>query len=115
MYGVAISASVLSVAVLTLIRIFEKRVLNKSVKNIKRLKIHLHCENEQIDVIKDYITSNFKSINSLKLTKSIDNPNITKLSIVVELVNKRPIQHIYSKLEGLQGITSISVETLHEK
>ena len=115
MYGVAISASVLSVAVLTLIRIFEKRVLNKSVKNIKRLKIHLHCENEQIDVIKDYITSNFKSINSLKLTKSIDNPNITKLSIVVELVNKRPIQHIYSKLEGLQGITSICVETLHEK
>lgn len=115
MYGVAISASIISVAVLTLIRVFERRVLNKSAKNIRRLKIHLHCENEFIDSIKDYLTSNFKSMNSLKITKSIDNPNITKVSLVIELVNKRPIQHIYSKLEGLDGITSISVETLTDK
>ena len=49
------------------------------------------------------------------MTKSVDNPNITKISLVVELVNKRPIQHIYSKLEGLEGINSISVETLNDK
>lgn len=115
MYGVAISASIISVAVLTLIRVFERRVLNKSAKNIRRLKIHLHCENEFIDAIKDYITSNFKSMNSLKITKSIDNPNMTKISLVIELVNKRPIQHIYSKLEGLEGIISISVETLTDR
>ncbi|DAA97808.1 TPA: hypothetical protein CPT80_01320 [Candidatus Gastranaerophilales bacterium HUM_9] len=115
MYGIAVSASVLSVAILTLIRIFERKVLNKSVKNIRRLKIHLHCENDFIDSIKDYLTATFKNINSLKMTKSVDNPNITKISLVVELVNKRPIQHIYSKLEGLEGINSISVETLNDK
>lgn len=115
MYGIAVSASVLSVAILTLIRIFERKVLNKSVKNIRRLKIHLHCDNDFIDSIKDYLTATFKNINSLKMTKSVDNPNITKISLVVELVNKRPIQHIYSKLEGLEGINSISVETLNEK
>ena len=115
MYGIAVSASVLSVAILTLIRIFERKVLNKSVKNIRILKIHLHCENDFIDSIKDYLTATFKNINSLKMTKSVDNPNITKISLVVELVNKRPIQHIYSKLEGLEGINSISVETLNDK
>lgn len=115
MYGIAVSASVLSVAILTLIRIFERKVLNKSVKNIRRLKIYLHCENDFIDSIKDYLTATFKNINSLKMTKSVDNPNITKISLVVELVNKRPIQHIYSKLEGLEGINSISVETLNDK
>ena len=115
MYGIAVSASVLSVAILTLIRIFERKVLNKSVKNIRRLKIHLHCENDFIDSIKDYLTATFKNINSLKMTKSVDNPNITMISLVVELVNKRPIQHIYSKLEGLEGINSISVETLNDK
>lgn len=115
MYGIAVSASVLSVAILTLIRIFERKVLNKSVKNIRRLKIHLHCDNDFIDSIKDYLTATFKNINSLKMTKSVDNPNITKISLVVELVNKRPIQHIYSKLEGLEGINSISVETLNDK
>ncbi len=115
MYGIAVSASVLSVAILTLIRIFERKVLNKSVKNIRRLKIHLHCENDFIDSIKDFLTATFKNMNSLKMTKSIDNPNITKISLVVELVNKRPIQHIYGKLEGLEGINSISVETLNDK
>ena len=115
MYGIAVSASVLSVAILTLIRIFERKVLNKSVKNIRRLKIYLHCDNDFIDSIKDYLTATFKNINSLKMTKSVDNPNITKISLVVELVNKRPIQHIYSKLEGLEGINSISVETLNDK
>ena len=115
MYGIAVSASVLSVAILTLIRIFERKVLNKSVKNIRRLKIHLHCDNDFIDSIKDYLTTTFKNINSLKMTKSVDNPNITKISLVVELINKRPIQHIYSKLEGLEGINSISVETLNDK
>lgn len=115
MYGIAVSASVLSVAILTLIRIFERKVLNKSVKNIRRLKIHLHCDNDFIDSIKDYLTATFKNINSLKMTKSVDNPNITKISLVIELVNKRPIQHIYSKLEGLEGINSISVETLNDK
>jgi len=115
MYGIAISASLLSVAILTLIRVFERKVLNKSVKNIRRLKIHLHCGNDFIDSIKDYLTATFKNINSLKMTKSVDNPNITKISLVIELVNKRPIQHIYSKLEGLEGINSISVETLNDK
>lgn len=115
MYGVAISATVISVAVLTLIRVFEHRVLNKNLKNIKRLKIHLHCKNDHIDTVKEYLTNNFKSMNSLKINKSIDNPNITKISLVIELVNKRPIQHIYNKLEGLEGINSISVETLTDK
>ena len=49
MYGLAIASSILSVAVLTLIRVFEKQVLNRFSKNIKRLKINLHCNNVNVD------------------------------------------------------------------
>ena len=42
MYGLAIVASILSVAVLTLIRAFEKQVLNRCAKNIRCLKINMH-------------------------------------------------------------------------
>lgn len=115
MYGVAISTAIISFAVLTLIRIFERRVLNKSIKNIRRLKIHMHCENENVDAIKEYLVSNFKSVNSLKMNKLIENPDMSKITMIVELINKRPIQHIYSKLEGLEGISSISVEILNDK
>lgn len=115
MYGVAISTAIISFAVLTLIRIFERRVLNKSIKNIRRLKIHMHCDNENLDTIKEYLTSNFKSVTSLKMNRLIENPDMSKISMIIELVNKRPIQHIYSKLEGLEGISSISVEILNDK
>ncbi|MCM1265299.1 MAG: MgtC/SapB family protein [Candidatus Gastranaerophilales bacterium] len=115
MFGLAITASIISVAVLTLIRIFERRVLNRSMKNIKRLTINLHCDNEKVDTIRDYMVSNFKTVNALKMHKLIENPEKTKLSMVVELVSKRPIQHIYDKLGTMDGIESISIDTVNEK
>lgn len=115
MYGLAVSASILSVAVLTLIRIFERRVLNRCIKNIKRLKINLHCNNENADYIRDYMISNFKTVDALKMHKLIENPLKTKLSLVVEIINSCPIQYIYDKMEELEGIESISIENLTVK
>jgi len=115
MFGLAIVASVLSIAVLTLIRIFERRVLNRCSKNIKRLKINMHCNNESIDSLREYSVSNFKTVNALKMHKLIENPNMTKLSMTVEVNNKRPIKYVYEKLEELKGVESISIETIDEK
>ena len=115
MYGLAITASVFSVAVLTLIRIFERQVLNRCAKNIRRLKINLHCDNEKVDSIRDYMISNFKTVDALKMHKLIENPQRTKLSLIVEVISKRPIQFIYDKLEELDGIESISIDTVTEK
>ncbi len=115
MYGLAIIASVLSVAVLTLIRVFEKRVLNRCSKNIRRLKINLHCHNENIDSIRDYMVSNFKTVDALKMHKLIENPDMTKFSIIVEIISKRPVQYIYDKLGAIEGIESIAIDTVNEK
>ena len=43
MYGVATIATLASVCVLTLIRVFERKVLNRSSKNIRSMKIVLFC------------------------------------------------------------------------
>ncbi len=115
MYGLAIIATILSVAVLTLIRLFEKNVLSRSSKNIKRLKINLHCQNDNVDTIREYMVSNFKTLDALKMHKLIENPNMTKFSIIVEVTSKRPVQYIYDKLGVLEGIESISIDTVNEK
>lgn len=115
MYGLAIIATILSVAVLTLIRLFEKNVLSRSSKNIKRLKINLHCQNDNVDTIREYMVSNFKTVDALKMHKLIENPNMTKFSIIVEVISKRPVQYIYDKLGVLEGIESISIDTVNEK
>lgn len=115
MYGLAIVASILSIAVLTLIRVFEKQVLNRCSKNIKRLKINLHCHNENVDSIREYIVTHFKAVDALKMHKLVENPNMTKFSIIVESVTRRPVQYIYEKLDELRGIESISIDTVNEK
>ena len=47
--------------------------------------------------------------------KLIENPDMTKLSLVVEIINKRPIQYIYDKLEELDGIESVAIDTVNGK
>lgn len=115
MYALAIISSLLALGVLTLIRVFEKRVLNRCIKLRKKLKINLHCHNENIDSVRDYLVTNFKTVDALKMHKLVENPNMTKFSMVVELINKRPVQYIYDKLGILDGIESISIETVEEK
>lgn len=115
MYGLATTSTIIGVAVLTLIRVFERRVLNRTSKNIKSLKINLHCTNAEVDKIRDYVVTNFKTVNALKMHKLIENPERTKLSLVVEVISKRPVQYIYDKLGELNGIESIAVETVTEK
>ena len=66
-----------------------------------------------IDEVKE--NSNFKTVETLKMHKLIENPDMTKLSLVVEIINKRPIQYIYDKLEELDGIESVAIDTVNGK
>lgn len=115
MYGLAIISSILALGVLTLIRIFERRVLNRCTKLRKTLKINMHCNNDNVDSIRDYMVSNFKSVDALKMHKLIENPNMTKFSMTVEITSKRPVQYIYDKLGILEGVESISIDTVSDK
>lgn len=112
MYLLAIVSTILSVAVLTLIRIFERQVLNRCSKNIRTLNISMHCSSNNVDSIRDFVVSNFKTVNTLKMHKLIENPDMTKLSLTIEVNSKRPIQYVYDKLEKTTGIESISIDTV---
>ena len=114
MYVVATLATFASVLVLTLIRVFERKVLNCSSKNIRRLKVTLFCQQEEVDSIKDFMTENFKSVEALKIQKLFENPEKIKISMTVEIVSKKPIQSLYKKVEKLKGVDSISIQGVNE-
>ena len=114
MYGVATLATFASVLVLTLIRVFERKVLSCSSKNIRRLKVTLFCQQEEVDSIKDFMTENFKSVEALKIQKLFENPEKIKISMTVEIVSKKPIQSLYKKVEKLKGVDSISIQGVNE-
>lgn len=114
MYGVATLATFASVLVLTLIRVFERKVLNCSSKNVRRLKVTLFCSQDKVDEIKDFMTDNFKAIEALKIQKLFENPEKIKISMTVEIVSKKPVQSLYKKIEKLSSVDSISIQGVND-
>lgn len=114
MYGIATLSTLASVLVLTLIRVFERKVLSNSSKNIRRMKVTLFCQQEEVDNIKDFMTENFKKVDALKIQKLFENPDKIKVSMTVEIVSKKPVQSLYKKIEKLAGVDSISIQGVNE-
>ena len=114
-YDVAIFTTLISVLVLTVIRIFERDVLTTSSKNVKYLKITIYCDNSHSKSIQDYITSEFNSILNFSIKTLVENKDETKISFSVELNDKEPIKTLNNKLQQLEGIKSLAIRDLNEE
>lgn len=114
MYGLALTATVLSILVLISVRLFEKNVLISSTKNTKRLKMSISCLNENSNAIYDYIIENSKHLREIsrKLTKQDDNR--TKIVVILDFVGRHPIKDLYKAYQKLEGIESISIQEFNE-
>ena len=63
MFDVAVITTIISVAVLTLIRIFEKKFIPTSIKHNRRFKISVYCYEDYVNRIHDYLSSTAKGKN----------------------------------------------------
>ena len=113
-YDVAIVSTLLSVAVLTLIRIFEKQFLPSSAKRAKRFKVTVYCNEDDAKAIYEYLTSKVDELKDFSVKKLIENPNKCKLSSSFELCNKKTIDEIYKKLHELTTPDAVSLQELND-
>ena len=113
-YDVAIISTLLSVAVLTIIRVFERQFLPSSGKQIKRYKISVYCNSQDEKKIYDYLTSNVDDMRDFTSKKLIENPNKSKISSSFELANKKFVNEIYYKLGELTDADSVSIQELND-
>jgi len=114
-YDVAIFTTLLSVLVLTVIRIFERDVLTTSSKNVNYLKITLYCDNNYVKSIQDYITSEFGSLMNFSVKTLLENKDETKISFSIELNDKKPMEALNKKLQKIEGIKSLAIRDLNEE
>ncbi len=98
MYGLATLATIASVAVLTLIRIFERRILPASIKKTKRFKFTVYCNTEDVKQIHEYLVENTDRIEDFSNKKLFENPEKSKISTTFELTYKKNVNDIYNKL-----------------
>lgn len=110
MYNVAVFATVISIIVLVSVRFFERSVLISSTKNTKRLKLIISCENEYSDDIYDLIVEKYPKLIEMSKKTSKQNEKIIKISVVLDVIGRNPVQSLYKAFQNTKGVESIAIQ-----
>lgn len=110
MLDLAVIATVLSVFVLVLIRLFEKNVLVNNVKNTNRMRIIAYCLEDKSEIIHNFIIDNFQHMHEISKKRSEGDRNITKITATLDISIKKPVQSLYKMFQNLEGLESISIQ-----
>ena len=114
MYEVAVFSTIISVAVLTLIRIFERQFLPAGAKQAKRFKVSVYCNESDVKKIYDYVVSTVDSLKEFSSKKLIENPIKSRIVATFEICNKRLIDDIYKTLSDMTNADSLSLQELND-
>ena len=114
MYDVAILATIISVAVLTLIRVFERRFLPSSNKRTKRFKVTICCDSSEVKTLQSYITNNVETVEGFSVKKLVENSDKSKISSTFELTNKSVMNDIYNKLTEITSADAVTIQELND-
>ncbi len=114
MYDVAVISTIISVAVLTLIRVFERQFLPSSGKQVKRFKISVYCSGDDAKKIYECLKSKVDEMKDFTVKKLIENPQKSKISSSFELSNKKVIDEIYDAINNITDADSVSLQELND-
>jgi putative Mg2+ transporter-C (MgtC) family protein len=114
MLNIAFIATIFSIFVLVLVRLFEQNILSKGAKNIKRFKIIISCQQKDAEIIYNYIVENFNGIHEVSKKYQDKMNDLISIIAIIDIVGKKPINSLYKKFQQLTGIESVSIQENHE-
>lgn len=114
MYDIAIIATVLSVAVLTLIRIFERQILPSSGKQCRRCKVTIYLNEADVKKVYEYLVEKVDDMRDFTSKKLIENPDKSKISSTFIISNKKVMNEIYNELTNLAENDAITLQELND-
>lgn len=114
MYDLATLTTLSSVAVLILIRIFERRLLPSSVKRTRRYKVSIYCNGDDVNSIHDFLSETVDHIEEFTNKRLIENPEKSKITARFEIINKNIMKDMHKKISELCATDSISLQELND-
>ncbi len=114
MYEIAVYATIISVAVLTVIRVFEKKFIPTSIKRSRRYKLSLYIQGDLTEQVHDYLSQTVDNIEDFSTKKMVETPEKSKVVVTFELVNKKLCKDIYNKLSDMTTPDSITLQELND-
>ncbi len=110
--SIAFVSTILAVAVLVLIRIFEYRILPKNQKHLKKVKFNFLCHEEDYEEIYRKLEELFPEIIDFSC-KPAENDEV-KISAKISSIEKFPVMYINKKLSELGNIYDLSIKEIFE-
>lgn len=114
LFGLAIVATLISILTLVIVRFFEQNILTSSTKNIQRLKVIINCKTENSTKIYEKIIDKYAEIKDINKKTMKSDEQQTKISVVLDIKDKKPVQKMYKELQNIEGIDSISIQEFCE-
>ena len=114
MYDVAIVTTLVSVAVLTLVRIFERKILPSGFKRARRFKLTIYCDNNDVSKVQEYLANNVIHIEDFTAKKLIENTEKSKITTSFEHNRKKVMKNIYKNLCEICTPDSVTIQELND-
>lgn len=114
MYDVAIVTTIASVAVLTIIRVFERKILPSGFKRTRRFKLTIYCNNDDVAKIQEFISSNVLHIDDFTTKRLIENHEKSKVTSIFEHNRKKVMKNIYKNLCEICTADAVTIQELND-
>lgn len=113
-FSIAVVSTILAVAILVLIRIFELKIMPGNLKHLRKIKITFVCKYEEYNDVYTKFTDKFPDIIDYN-HKTIDEEG-DNIKINAKIVSniKNPVPHIYRSMEEIKNLHSLSVKEIFD-
>ena len=112
--NIAVVSTVLAVAILVLIRIFEFKIMPKNLKHLRKVKISFVCKYDEYEGIYNKFIGIFPEVIDYNHKTIDDDAESIKVTAKVFSNDKSPVVSIYKKLDDMKSLKSLSVKEIFD-
>ena len=112
--NIAVVSTILAVAILVLIRMFEMKIMPKNLKHMRKIKISFICKYDEYNEVYKKLVALFPEIIDYNHKTVDEDGDMLKINAKVFSTEKSPVIHIYRKLEDMKNLQSVSVKEIFD-
>ncbi len=112
--SIAVVSTILAVAILVLIRIFEIKIMPHNAKHLRKIRISFICRYEDYNNIYNLINDTFPCIIDFNHKTVDDDGDKLKINFKIMSNDKSPVMQIYKQLENMKTLQSVSVKEIFD-
>lgn len=112
--SIAVVSTILAVAILVLIRVFELKIMPRNLKHMRKVKISFVCKYDEYEEIYKKLMDMFPEILDYNHKTIDDDGDMLKINAKVFSNEKSPVLYIYKQLEEIKNLQSVSVKEIFD-